>query len=122
KVHLTSVLVFSFSFSVFGVLISGGFNESTRYLASAELYDPANGIWTATGSLGDRRWFHTATLLPNGNVLVAGGSNSGGYLVSAELYDPGTPTPTPTGTPSATPRPTQTPRARPTLAPRPYTA
>src|SRR5438094_168165 len=36
-----------------------------------------------TGSLATARTFHTATLLPNGKVLVAGGGNN-----SAELYDP----------------------------------
>ena len=58
-------------------------------LASAELYDPASGTWTATGSLATARYFHTATLLPNGKVLVAGGDNTGGWLGSAELYDVG---------------------------------
>jgi hypothetical protein len=30
---------------------------------------------------------HTATLLPNGEVLVAGGSGAGGFIATAELYD-----------------------------------
>ena len=53
--------------------------------ASAELYDPATGHWTTTGSLATARELHTATLLPNGMVLVAGGEGGGS---SAELYDP----------------------------------
>ncbi len=47
------------------------------------------GNWTPTGSLTTARKNHTATLLPNGKVLVVGGYN-GSYLASAELYDPAT--------------------------------
>ena len=51
------------------VLVAGGLGP---VLASAELYDPASGTWTPTDSLNTARAQHTATLLPNGMVLVAG--------------------------------------------------
>src|SRR5438874_3619000 len=47
------------------VLVAGGRNGNS-ILASAELYDPASGSWSATASLTTPRFFHTATLLPNG--------------------------------------------------------
>ena len=56
------------------------------------------GTWTATGSMITARYGHTATLLGNGTVLVAGGQNTAGQaLATAELYDPTAGTWTATG-------------------------
>src|ERR1700730_11300798 len=66
--------------------------------AGLVLVQPCAGqTWTATGSLGAARFDHTATLLANGQVLVAGGYSNGSYLASAELYDPASGTWTGTG-------------------------
>ena len=73
------------------VLVAGGYgaSETTQVpLASAELYNPAKGKWTFTGSMAFARGTHTATLLQNGEVLVAGGDSVTG--TTAELYNPST--------------------------------
>ncbi len=57
-------------------------------VATAELYDPAAGTWSATGALKKARSNHTATLLKTGTVLVVGGFSPSGELDAAELYDP----------------------------------
>ena len=80
------------------VLVAGGLSTSFSnftLLSSAELYDPATGTWTNTGPMNVARYSHTATLLPNGQVLVAGGgvsltTNITGPTSSVELYDPDT--------------------------------
>jgi hypothetical protein len=78
------------------VLVAGGevcVTGSCSVLASAELYDPATGAWTPTRSMTVARYGQTATLLPSGQVLAAGGPGS-----SAELYTPATRTWAATGT------------------------
>ena len=74
------------------VLVAGGIGPEDRvpgYKVTAELYDPRTRTWTATANLITDRVGHTATLLPDGKVLVAGGDDFGlGAMASAELYDP----------------------------------
>ncbi len=53
---------------------------------TCELYDPASGVWTMTGSMFTGRNNHTVTLLDNGNVLTTGGENRNGFISTAEIY------------------------------------
>jgi hypothetical protein len=76
------------------VLIAGGATDngaqtviSVDAVASAEIYDPQSGSFTLTGAMGTARVEHTATLLDDGSVLVAGGASSA-PLATTELYDP----------------------------------
>jgi hypothetical protein len=80
------------------VLLAGGFAIISGWpaWASAELYDPSTGTFAATSEMTAPRYFHTATLLPDGKVLIAGGNASAANgcfcspLATAELYDPAT--------------------------------
>ncbi len=97
------------------VLVAGGFgglptgtgDNAQPVVNTAEIYNPNANTWTPTGSMNVRRALATATLLPNGQVLVAGGRwcpdappatcNFTFRSDTAELYDPATGTWTPTG-------------------------
>jgi hypothetical protein len=74
------------------ILFIGGFEQPAGAVRKAEIYDPATGKFTATGSPTVARSDETATTLWDGRVLVVGGLDavSGKQLDSAELYDPKT--------------------------------
>src|SRR6266849_7096767 len=97
----TATLLANGEVLVAGGLSNGGSQIGTSCTRTAELYNPSTGQWMATGSMTITRGNHTATLLPNGKVLVAGGLCNGGFTYpdsSAELYDPSTGTWKATGT------------------------
>ena len=63
------------------------FDDATINRASAEVFDSASGTWTVAADMHVPRDFgFTATLLPDGRVLVAGGSGVQGLTASAELF------------------------------------
>jgi len=85
------------------VLVAGGYTDAWNPLpypldgqavtATAEIYDPSTGAFTPTGSMTTPRAYHSATLLPDGRVLIASGRAAGrsdDNLATAELYDPAT--------------------------------
>ena len=75
------------------VLIAGGFDNdlvpASYNSDSADLYDPATGTFTAVGSMNSGRAYHTATLLSDGRVLIAGGMDAGNNPTNTvEIFDP----------------------------------
>ena len=77
------------------VLVVGGLTVTLQdgglfpsQLTSAEIYDPKADRWSLTAPTDEHRLGHSATLLPDGQVLVAGGqADSGTFLKSTEIYD-----------------------------------
>jgi hypothetical protein len=91
--HTTTLLADGRVLVVGGAI--GSFEAGFTTLASAELYNPATGAFSATGALAGPRDLHTATLLDDGRVLVAGCATS----PFAELYNPTTGAFSATGSP-----------------------
>jgi Kelch motif/Galactose oxidase, central domain len=80
------------------VLVAGGVSDfsDAGLVTNVELYNPTNSTWIVTGGMNYPRYGHTATLLANGTVLVAGGMGSNGpnpnitNIYPSEIYNPNT--------------------------------
>ena len=76
------------------VLVVGGVVYGSEYaweiLSTAEIYDPVARTWTMAGRMAAPRSSHTATLLHDGTVLIAGGWSDDRAMATAEIYDPST--------------------------------
>jgi N-acetylneuraminic acid mutarotase len=74
------------------VLLAGG-EDTTQYPATypaSMIYDPVHNTWTSTPSMITARAYHSAALLPSGQVLVAAGGDAAGFVTACEVYDPRT--------------------------------
>lgn len=79
------------------VLVSGGYAKmpplgsgyyTVETLGTSDIYDPATARWSTAGDLGVRRFGHTATLLPGGSVLLAGGTATIGKIPALRYRNP----------------------------------
>ena len=98
--HTTTLLANGKVLATGGRIHTGPDYSDLKAIADADLYDPATGKWSATGTMTISHTDHSASLLPNGQVLVAGGETvdfNGVTVASAELYNPVTGTWTATG-------------------------
>ena len=89
--HTTMLLANGKVLATGGRIHTGPDYSDFKAIADADLYDPATGKWSATGTMTISRTDHSASLLPNGQVLVAGGETvdfNGVTVASAELYNP----------------------------------
>ncbi len=70
------------------VLAIGGLDDAGNVLATAELYNPATGIWTTlSGQLNTARYGHAAVATANSALLLIGGQTTGGgFLASVEVF------------------------------------
>jgi N-acetylneuraminic acid mutarotase len=80
RMHSSEAIRSLFLVSLFAIVLAAN--------AAVPAFAGTSGTWANTGSLNTTRAGHSATLLPNGQVLVAGGEGATGFLNSAELYDP----------------------------------
>ncbi|HYM79487.1 MAG TPA: choice-of-anchor D domain-containing protein [Candidatus Dormibacteraeota bacterium] len=78
------------------VLVAGGFSSCSTACTSdstAEVYDPVAGTFSSTSALSTARSGQTATLVPSGDVVIAGGTSAGTTISSIDFYQPSALTP-----------------------------
>ena len=73
------------------ILITGGYTNGTTfgaYTASSETYNPSTQTWTQLGNMRVAKVGHTAALLPDGRVIIAGGANYAQYEFTSDIFSP----------------------------------
>lgn len=74
------------------VLATGGYRANADpyevYQRTAEIYDPVTNSWTPVATMAHRRVGHTASLLPDGRVLIVGGADYAEYKYDVEFFHP----------------------------------
>ncbi len=75
------------------IFVAGGSDPTNNSvgISHANVFDPGTGVWSSAPSMAYRRWYPTATCLPDGRVLVASGSQFSDYdwVFVPEVYNPG---------------------------------
>jgi large repetitive protein len=103
QVYMTPVLSSADNGEQFYVVVSDNYGRRATSNTATLTIKGSSGTFVNTGTPGTARDCHSATLLQNGMVLIAGGRNGNIPLSSAELFDPATGNFTATGS-LATPR------------------
>jgi WD40 repeat protein len=86
--HTATLLPISGDYPQGAVLVAGGETTGFAFLASAEVYNPATQLWTSTSAgLSEARSAATATLLPNGMVMVAGGFGAAAFSNTVDFFN-----------------------------------
>ena len=88
--NATSVMLPDGNVWIVGGQVGGQWSDNVEHVFPTELYNPETDTWTVTAPIKDPRQYHTtATLLPDGRVLVAAGQDptKGGKLTGGQARD-----------------------------------
>ena len=74
------------------ILVAGGYDPSSLGAPNATIFDPGTSTWSAAPNMTYRRWYPTATTLPDGRIILTSGAQSCDTCLAdvPEIYNPTT--------------------------------